>query len=156
MDKMEVPLTNSTDVFIIDSSDYDKIKHRKWRKMNNGYVASGYMKNGIDTFVLLHRFILDLGKGRKPEVDHIDRDKLNNTRNNLRITDRSTNVLNCGEYGNRDLPKGVYQISSGRYRAMGRLHGKLECLGVYDTVEEAVKARQEWNPLNKAGEQTDE
>jgi hypothetical protein len=144
MTKLVIELTNSSDVCIVDEADAELVAGYRWRLMNTGYVSTGYMKNGYDTFMLLHRHLLGLGKGRVPEVDHIDRDKLNNRRNNLRIASRAENIQNTGNYARlHKLPKGVY-VSGAKYRAMVRHEGVLQSLGSFDTIEAAKAVRDAW------------
>ena len=76
-------------------------------------------------------------------IDHIDRDKDNNSISNLRDVDRSLNGLNRDEYKNKKNPTGctgVYLIN-GLYRSTITYKGKLHQLGLYKTREEAIKVR---------------
>jgi hypothetical protein len=72
--------SNITSVAIIDVEDVEKIKKYKWYLTKQGYVKSNRIH--------LHRFIfgnIDVGF----TIDHIDRNKLNNKKNNLRLADVS-------------------------------------------------------------------
>ena len=74
----------------IDLDDYEKVKDIKWCLAADGYAFN--YKVGK-----LHRFIYpnkDEIKGKM--VDHIDRDKLNNRKSNLRPATASENGLNRG------------------------------------------------------------
>ena len=62
--------------------------------MNNGYLQ--FRKDGKCT--LLHRMIMGLGAEDKRTVDHIDGDKLNNMRSNLRMVTHQQNRYNKGLY----------------------------------------------------------
>jgi hypothetical protein len=138
--KREIELSNSDLVAVVDEEDYVKVAPFTWRLMNTGYVVTGYVKDNKNTFKSLHRHVLGLSNARKPVVDHINRNKLDNTKDNLRICTQHENMMNS--YGYRDgVPKGVYELPNGRFRAMIRTHGKLKSLGCFDTVDEAVQAR---------------
>ena len=117
---IEIELSNTDEyVATIDEADYDLVSPFRWRLHSGGYVSTGYIKGDHDNFKLLHRHLLGLGKGRVPEVDHVDRNPLNNCRSNLRLVTRSQNILNTGEYNRiHQLPKGVYLMPAGNYQCM--------------------------------------
>ena len=76
------------------------------------------------------------------QIDHIDRNRINNIFNNLR--DTTHNGYNRGEYNtNTSGYKGVYLIKSGRYSSSIYFESKLKHLGTFNTPEEAAKAYQE-------------
>lgn len=86
----------------------------------------------------LARLIMQAKPGE--EVDHIDRNKMNNTRSNLRIATRAQNVSNIAGVRHRhDLPKGVHPNHSG-YFATITCKGKKHYLGTYRTVQGAADA----------------
>lgn len=70
---------------IIDKSDFINIKHLQFYITHNGYVATS---SGM-----LHRILLDI-KDPLIFVDHIDCNKLNNSRSNLRLSDSEKNSQN--------------------------------------------------------------
>lgn len=69
----------------IDKDNLDKIKNYKW-SLSNKYVIN--VKNEI----FLHQLIL--GKKEGYEIDHINHDKLDNRKQNLRFVTRSQNMMN--------------------------------------------------------------
>lgn len=77
----------------VDSEYKSAVDAHKWYDNGNGY---GYAcVDGANVY--LHDFVLRLSGAHKPdgiEVDHIDRNKENNTLSNLRLTTRSGNSLN--------------------------------------------------------------
>jgi hypothetical protein len=102
--------------FLIDKEDVEKIKGYKWSVMNTGYIAA--YRGG--KAILLHRFITDCPKGK--EVDHINHDRTDNRKINLRICTRRQNCLNkpidsnTGEYGITLTKKGYYLVQvDGKY-----------------------------------------
>jgi len=140
----QMQLSNSDQQAIVDDDLLEHLLQFRWRLMNTGYVACGYVKGEHNTFKAMHRFVLDLPNSRKPVVDHINRDKLDNRRSNLRITDQTINAMNSGDYTKySECPKGVYLLPNGSYRAMIRTAGQLRHLGVFTTEAEAFSARQE-------------
>jgi alpha-L-fucosidase len=100
---------------------------------SNGYFRVYFNK----TYVYLHRFLIDAKKGEI--VDHIDRNKLNNRRENLRIVSYSLNSYNK-EVQNKN-GRGIYFDKAGnRYRACIGFNNKTLKLGSFKTIEEAKKA----------------
>lgn len=73
---------------IIDIEDIDKVKDIKWRLHNNGYIC----RTENRTTLYLHRFIMDYYG--ELDIDHINRNKLDNRKSNLRIVNHSVNALN--------------------------------------------------------------
>jgi hypothetical protein len=84
--------------FIIDDVDSEKVMARSWHISSVGYVVSYYpTENGIKQ-LLLHNFILNRitfpGKGATESVDHINRNPLDNRKENLRIVSQTEQNLN--------------------------------------------------------------
>jgi HNH endonuclease len=94
--------------------------------------------------VYMHREIMGLTPGDGKEVDHINRDKLDNRRENLRVVSRAQNVDNCGSKHERVNPaekvsafRGVsWHAQKGKWRS--RYKGR--SLGLFDDELEAAAA----------------
>jgi hypothetical protein len=93
--------------------------------------------------VHMHRVIMFAARGE--EVDHRDRDGLNNTRSNLRIAEKSTNQRNkgvpcnsssghVGVVWNKDVSK--WQVSIG-------VDGARKYIGLFLNIGDAIAARRE-------------
>ena len=81
---------------IIDLDDVERCKRFKWGMYSNGYFYGNINKI---LRIRLHRFILGLEAWDKTnEVDHIDRNKSNNRKSNLRIVNHSDNNKNKDKY----------------------------------------------------------
>ena len=78
------------------------------------------------------------------EIDHINRNPLDNKRDNLRIISRSGNCVNRGKCSNNTSGRtGVYRVSGyDRYAAQLNVDGKRIYLGSYDTYEDACRIRE--------------
>lgn len=102
-----------------------------WRKHPNGYATH---IDG-DTSILLHRLLMP----GVDEVDHIDQNKLNNTRANLRACSHLQNCHNRGiSAANTSGALGVsYVKSRDRWLAQICIDGKKKNLGRYKTRDEA-------------------
>lgn len=117
---------------IIDISDIEKCKRYKW------YHTRGYARGnaGHGNKVWLHRLIIDC-----PDeyiVDHINHDKLDNRKENLRLSNHSYNAVNRAKDGT-----GIRKALSGRYVVTIWKDYKVNYIGTYDTYEEALEKRQE-------------
>lgn len=80
----------------VDDEDYDYLNQFKWctqKNRNTYYAVRAIHMNGKKCKVIMHRVILEL-KDSKILVDHIDRNGLNNQRNNLRSCNNSQNQMN--------------------------------------------------------------
>jgi len=77
---------------LIDEEDLPRVRIWSWHASLCGkkWRVSGYVERQP---ILLHRYLLNLKKD-DPEVDHINRNPLDNRKINLRIVTRRINKLN--------------------------------------------------------------
>ena len=120
---------------LISKEDEELLKlYRILFDKNSGYFRV-YLGKGEYTY--LHRLIVKAQKG--DIVDHIDRNRQNNTRENLRIVTRATNNYNR-EVKNK-LGRGIYFDKFGnRFRACISHENKTLKLGSFKTLIEAKEA----------------
>jgi len=80
----------------------------------------------------------------KTDVDHIDRDTTNNSLSNLRWATRTENNLNTKvRSDNVSGHKGIYWIENRqKWRAEICINKKSILIGSYNTIEEAIKSRE--------------
>lgn len=89
IDENTVGLLLKNDIIVkIDKNDYERIKIYKWWISKDGYVESNINKKSIR----IHRYLLENPKNKF--IDHINRDKLDNRRSNLRIVTALQNAQN--------------------------------------------------------------
>ena len=89
---------------LIDAEDVELVSAYKWHVTDNGYAVNK-SRRGI---IRSHRLIMNTPKGM--DTDHINHNKLDNRKNNLRIATRSENLNNKSNF------KGYYYSSSrGKY-----------------------------------------
>lgn len=123
---------------IVDAEDYDWLSKIEWSYSAVGYAAGRH--NG--RYVYMHRMIV----GAKPGeyVDHINRNKLDNRRSNLRICTKQQNQHNQGPRRGTSRYKGVsYRRDTGKYTAQIHYNWKKISLGSFDTEEQAARAYNE-------------
>ena len=83
--------SNTNKQFFVDLEDYDKIKEMCWREDAYGY-AKAHMIEDIDKQVLLHRLVL--GTDNRKIIDHINHNKLDCRKSNMRECSKSENSKN--------------------------------------------------------------
>lgn len=82
------------------------------------------------------------GEWPTQEIDHIDRDKSNDSISNLRMATRRQNCINRNKRRTKHmLPKGVHHNWK-KFSAKISIDGRLKHLGQFDTAEEASAAYQ--------------
>ena len=114
---------------LIDRSDLKKVSSFCWWIKPNGYVYTQVNRKTI----YLHRLLLETTDGI--EVDHINRNKLDNRRTNLRLCTRSQNNMN------KSGVRGVSRFK-GKWRARIKKDRKEIHIGVFNFYEEALVARK--------------
>lgn len=123
---------------MVDDEDYEKFNKFKWHKCPYGYAVRSGRKEENRRGVKLHREVTNCPKGL--EVDHINRNKLDNRKENLRIVTRQQNAQNRGKTRtNTSGFRGVFK--KGRGWAVQVYHnGKIHCGGSYQIPEDASVA----------------
>lgn len=123
-------------VALFSPEDHHLIDGLLWCQ-SYGYATRTVYRNGKKIEQKMHRRILDAG----PDdcVDHKNRDRSDNRRENIRICDRSKNMMNRGAWGVIS-PKGVSLTKEGRYRARIQFEGRPVTIGTFETAEDAATA----------------
>jgi len=126
---------------IVDEQDRHILNMYRWHIYKGGYVVASV--NG--STIRLHHLIA----GFPPiglETDHINRNKLDNRRLNLRHVTHRENLMNR-EFKNKSGYKGVFfekNRPSKPYKACITRHGKRINFGYYATPEQASQVVQEY------------
>jgi hypothetical protein len=93
-------LTNSDLTTLVDDDVYEQVKDYNWFLSPLGYAMRARLKSdhGNGQKVLLHRYVIGAVNGQY--VDHVNRNRLDNTRSNLRFATLKQNVWNSGKRSN--------------------------------------------------------
>lgn len=118
------------------------LAEKSWHLDKDGYaIRTEYA--GRKRTQLLAREVLGLAPGDKREADHINRDKLDNRRSNLRIVTAGQNNQNLGEGWGASRHRGVSYSPSTHNRkwwiAQVIVNRKRHWLGRYETETEAAR-----------------
>lgn len=120
---------------LADLADKDLLDRHSWMRSARGYaVTTDHPRT------LMHRVLLP----DSVAVDHINRDRLDNRRSNLRHSTRELNASNRSM--NRNNTSGFKGVSprGSRWGARTTDAGKRRWLGSFDTPEEAAMAYDTW------------
>lgn len=130
---------------VVDAADFEWLNQWKWTAIHQKKCDKWYAyrpvvgPDGKRTTLRLHRLIMNAPHG--VEVDHKDRDGLNNSRSNLRMATHQQNLCNRGADRDGSGYKGVRLYRrTGRWVANIGLNGKTIHLGYFDTRDEATTA----------------
>jgi hypothetical protein len=127
---------------IVDDFDYEMLSKHSWCLD----VGGGYAMSRVNYKTMrMHRMILNPPNGLV--VDHINRNKLDNRRSNLRIATTSQNMLNANRRSNNKSGfNGVtYSTRDKRWVAQVKLNYKNILLGYFKDKEDAINARKKWD-----------
>lgn len=113
---------------------------------------NGYLQTCVDYKQMLnHRIIFALHHGYIPRfVDHVDGNKLNNKIENLREATKVQNGWNSkAPKTNTSGVKGVdWSVVSNKWRARCRVSGVVKHIGLFDTIEQAKNAVENYRNNN--------
>ncbi len=137
-------LVRNGKTILLDDEDLERVLvveqewGRSWSTDDRNHVAMGLR----GCTVVLARFLK--GYDGPLQVDHIDRNSLNNQKNNLRIVTQSVNKHNSGLYKNNvGGCRGVnFHVRVGKWQAKLYLNKQQIHLGFFRRFEDAVAARK--------------
>lgn len=146
----QIRLSGKDEIYVlVDDEDYETLSKLSWsisKKGNRGYACRViWVKGSSNTNpkyekIYMHRFIMNAPKGS--EVDHINGNRLDNRRCNLRFVDHSQNCQNMHRKMGKSGYRGVRKIGN-VYEAKIRKDWKGFILGYYPTPETAARAYDE-------------
>jgi AP2 domain/HNH endonuclease len=142
---MQIPLTQGK-YALVDLADFDELSKSKWHFNAQGYAARNVVKSdGKRAPVTMHRMILDAQKGI--HVDHINGNRLDNRRVNLRLCTSGENLMNTngqtrrvyskfkGVTWDKNRKKWIAQIQAyGEHKMLGRFGSEEQAAAAYDNA----------------------
>ena len=153
-----ITLKNGT-VTILDPEDYEWARHFDWQVSNSGYIFRSvryYQEHNHvkqkQTFLYLHKMIME--PSEPFWIDHINRDKLDNRKSNLRLVTPTENANNrflknkihstyIGVSRVKDTSPVVWTSSiktrSGKIISTGRFNSEIEAASARD-----IAIKKEW------------
>jgi len=128
---------------LVDRRDLKRVLAKRWELTANGYPhCRARHGKGTREFVLLHRFILGITDS-KQLVDHVNHNKLDNRRKNLRLCSPHQNVGNMKiGRSNSSGFKGV-RWRNNKWEAQIGQHQRAVYLGRFKSAKEAARAYDE-------------
>lgn len=141
-----IPL-NQGYVTIIDAEDFDKVPARAWQIDGSLYAMANkiHSPGSPRGSYKMHRVVMP----EVAQIDHINGNRLDNRKANLRPCTHSENQRNRRKTKVCSSPyKGVYwHKRENKWVAQIRYEGKQKSLGRYQTAEEAAAAYDEFAKL---------
>lgn len=134
-------LQNTGNFALLDDDDYQKaVSFGRWHESDTGYAVKRGKVHGKYSTIRLHRVITNPPKGL--EVDHINGNRLDNRKSNLRIVSHAINAWNKVEKKKRKYDKGLpvgiaWDNTRGKYLATKIIRKR------FDSLEEAQAFQKE-------------
>jgi len=135
----KIPLANNKGYALVDDEDYERAMQYRWSRQGGEYAHGMVGEKGRRKLMQMHRWLIGAPKGM--DVDHINMNKLDNRKRNLRVCTRSQNKRNVGvRVDNNSGYKGVGWSKQNKGWMARIVHkGKTFYLGTHNTPEEAAR-----------------
>lgn len=128
---------------LVDDADFEWLNEWPWH-LTGGYASRHVYSGKSKTRIWMHRLILGLSREDALQADHINRDRLDNRRSNLRAVTADQNRQNLRPYrGARSRFRGVYFVppstpgSQPKWSAVVQVDGVRHRLGRFLSEDEA-------------------
>ncbi len=138
----EIHLANGRGTALVDDEDFEWLSKYKWARSSTGYATRGVRVKDKCVAYLMHREIMKSPRGSV--TDHINHDRSDNRKINLRVITPSQNVMNTlkltySSSGFRGVSAQVSQADwwqakyQGKYLGCGKGEsGKIQCAMLRD------------------------
>ena len=126
---------------LVDPEDEWLLHILPWRITPQGYVEATMYDGEWRKTVKFHHFIMGTPMWEDEHIDHINRNKRDNRRANLRWVDRFTSSQNRDFV---DQAKNIRVAKGGKFEVRIQRDGVLYQVGTFNTEQEAIHARDTW------------
>lgn len=127
--------------FYFDLDNLELIKSRMWSKDKDGYLINRYFFDGQMRYARFHRLIMNAGT--EQFVDHINKNRADNRKSNLRLCNKDENNRNRGLYStNHSGITGVhFDYKRNKWTASITYMSRKIFIGRFNEKSDAVDAR---------------
>lgn len=129
---------------LYDQEDEESLAKYSWFIMVDGYAMARSIYTDEPQKVLMHRVLLGVSNDRKATVDHINRNRADNRKENLRLVTRSENAVNSDRSDKATYITKCFDVG---YRVQIRRNGK-----VFSKRTKTLEAAQLWRDGFMQGE----
>jgi hypothetical protein len=128
---------------IVDKEDFEWLNQWKWLTDSKGYAVrhEPRQKNKVRKWIYMHRLINNTPIGS--ETDHLNRNKLDNRKLNLRTVTHQQNLFNLSlARNNTSKYRGVVYCHN-KWQAQIQVNRKNIYLGIYEKIGDAIMVRKQ-------------
>lgn len=124
----------------VDNADYESLNQFRWHCSSRDYAARSVCEDGKRRMIYMHRLLLNTPSNL--ETDHMNGDRLDNQRANLRVCTASQNQQNRHKLStNTSGVRGVtWHKKTQKWQAQIGLNRRTVYLGLFDELEVARDA----------------
>lgn len=124
----------------VSSMDAPRFSSERWFLNSNGYVSRPAPRG--KHHIYLHREVMNLSRGNALQVDHFNRDRLDNRRHNLRTVTRAQNLQNTSSSrrGSSRFRGVHWDRRAARWRAEVKVDGRAYRIGSFTSERAAADA----------------
>lgn len=126
------------DIALVDDEDYEFLNQWKWYKSNDGYATRcAWTGHGYKRYYM-HRVVANTPIGMF--TDHINLDRLDNRRSNLRICTLKQNLANRPPNRNNTSGKKGVSWHHNKWNVCISMNNKSKYIGAFKNIDDAVNA----------------
>lgn len=142
-EKEALVILPNENIMICDIEDWNIFMQHHWSISTWGYARTTLPNNKTVNFHVMLLAYYGIHPDPGLITDHINRNKLDNRKCNLRIANKRCNTFNTGEFSNNTSGrKGVFARKDGKYEVyISKTPGSYDYAGRYDSFEEACVVR---------------